>query len=175
MGSGILWAPQDSEDLDGRGLYRQHYPFFAELLYGRDIKGTIGLDHVFSQEEEHAEVDSSGAETRFTPKLRQYILHLGVLLDRALASRLRAHGGLGAGLDWRAYNPGWKDKSYWDKVRLCAIAQAGLDFQLGKKAWLGAGWRSYVVGRRSGERWTRGEFNRMRRMNVFSLTVSYYP
>jgi len=175
LGSGFLWAPQDKEDLDGERLYRHHYPFFGELCYGRRIKGVVGLNHIFSQEAEHTELDSLGEEIQFTPKLRQYLMHLGIQIQQNISPRVLVHTGLGAMVFWRSYNPGWKDKSYWDKARVGAMGQVGLDVKIGPKTLMGAGWRMYAVGRRQENRWTRGEFDRMRRMNVLSLTVSYFP
>lgn len=175
MGTGLMWAPEDKKDLDGERLYRQHYPFSVEFFYGRAIKGAFGLDHIFSQEKEHTEVDSLGEEARFTPKMRQYAVRLAVQVSRPMASWLQIHGGLGGGVFWRSYNPGWKDKSYWDKARPGFLGQAGMDVKLGPKAWIGLGWNYYAVGWRDVSRWRRGEFNRLRRLSILSVTVSYYP
>ena len=175
LGSGYLWAPYDREDLDGKRLYPQNYPFFAEISYGYILRGVLGMNHIFSQEGEHTEVESGGEEVQFTPKLRQYILHLGAEVNRQVAPRVKVRGGLGLGIFWRAYNPGWKDKSFWDKTRVGGIGQAGIDIKLGRKAWAEIGWRSYASGWRGGGRWVRGEFNRMRRMDVLSFTVIFYP
>jgi hypothetical protein len=175
LGSGYLWAPHDNADLDGQRLYRQNLPFFAEISYGYILRAVVGLNHVFSQEREHTEVESGGEEVQFTPKLRQYILHLGAEVNRQVAPRVKVRGGLGLGVFWRAYNPGWKDKSFWDKTRVGGIGQAGIDIRLGRKAWVEIGVRSYASGLRRGGRWVRGEFNRMRRMDVLSFTVMYHP
>jgi hypothetical protein len=175
MGTGLMWAPEDKKNLDGERLYRQHYPFSVEFFYGRAIKGALGLDHIFSQEEEHTEVDSLGEEAKFTPKMRQYAVRLAMQASRPVAPWLRIHGGLGGGVFWRSYNPGWKEKSYWDKARPGLLSQAGLEVKLGPKAWIGLGWKYYAVGWRDEFRWKRGEFNRLRRMSVLYLTMSYYP
>jgi hypothetical protein len=175
VGTGLMWAPEDKKNLDGKSLYRQNFPFFAEFFCGRAIKGVLSVSHFFSQEREHMEVDSLGEETRFTPKLRQYAVQLGVKAGQHLTPWLQIHGGLGAGIFWRSYNPGWKEKSYWDKARLSGLGQGLVEAKLGPKAWLGLGWRYYAVGWRKEARWTRGEFNRMRRMSVLCLTMSYYP
>jgi hypothetical protein len=175
LGTGLLWAPEDKKNLDGERLYRQHYPFFAEVFYGRSIRGLLGLSHFFSQEREHVEVDSLGEEKPFTPKLRQYAIHLGAQASQRIRPWFRIYGGLGAAVFWRSYNPGWKDKSNWDKTRLGALAMVGTEVKLGPKAWLGLGWRYYATRWREESRWTTGEYNRMRRMSVFSLTMSYSP
>ncbi|KPL18311.1 MAG: hypothetical protein AMJ92_08730 [candidate division Zixibacteria bacterium SM23_81] len=175
LGTGLLWAPEDKKDLDGERLYRQHYPFFVEVFYGGSIRGLLGLSHIFSQEREHVGVDSLGEEKPFTPKLRQYAIHLGAQASRRIKPRFRVYGGIGAAVFWRSYNPGWKDKSNWDKTRLGALGMAGTEVKLGPKAWLGLGWRYYTTGWRKESRWTTGEYNRMRRMSVFSMTMSYSP
>lgn len=175
LGTGYLWAQEDKKDLDGQSLYSQHYPFIVEFSYGCAIKGVIGLDHVFSQEKEHVELDSLDEQVRFTPKMRQYIFNFGILANWPVSPRVLVYAGMGAALFWRAYNPGWKDKSYWDKTRLGGTGQMGLDVKLGPKAWFGVGWRGYAVGWCPENRWTKGEFNRLRRMDVFSLTISYFP
>jgi hypothetical protein len=175
LGSGYLWAPYDREDLDGERLYSQSYPFFAEFSYGHILRAIVGVNHIFSQEREHTEIEPEGEEVQFTPKLRQYVLHLGAEVNRSIGPRVGVRGGLGVGVFWRAYNPGWKDKSFWDKTRVGGIGQAGIDIRLGPKAWAGIGWSSYASGWRRGGRWMRGEFNRMRRMDVLSFTVIYYP
>jgi hypothetical protein len=113
IGAGLLWAPEDKENLAGKSLYRQHYPFHVEFCYGRYVKGVLGLSHFFSQEEEHTE----GGSLIFTPRLRQYAVHLGIQAQQDLMPYLRIHGELGGGVFWRSYNPGWKDKSYWDKAK----------------------------------------------------------
>ncbi len=171
IGTGILWAPEDTKNLDGERLYRQHYPFHLELNYGSHLRGVLGLNHFFSQEKEYNESDS----LRFTPKLRQYAIQLGVQAHRDVIARLRVYGGLGGALFWRSYNPGWKNKSYWDKTRAGLSGQVGVELKLGPKAWVGLGWRYYAVGWSRETRWTRGEFNRMRRMSILSVTVSYSP
>lgn len=175
IGTGLMWAPEDKKNLAGEQLYRQHYPFSVEFFYGRAIKGAFGLDHFFSQEEEYAGVDSLAEETSFTPKMRQYAVRLGVLASRPVASWLRVCGGLGGGILWRSYNPGWRDKSYWDKARPGILGHAGMEVKLGPRAWIGLGWQYYAVGWREECRWLRGEFNRLRRMSVLSVTMSYYP
>jgi hypothetical protein len=175
IGTGLMWAPEDRENIEGQRLYRQNYPFSADFFYGHAIKGVLNVSHFFSQEREHVEVDSLGEETRFTPKLRQYAVHLGAQAGQRLTPWLHIYGGMGAGISWRSYNPGWKEKSYWDKARLGSFVQVLMEAKLGPKAWIGLGWRYYAVGWREEARWTRGEFNRMRRMSVLSLTVSYYP
>jgi hypothetical protein len=175
LGTGLLWAPEDKKNLDGERLYRQHYPFFLELFYGRTIKGLFGFNHFFSQEKERVAVDSLGEEKPFTPKLRQYAIHIGAQASQRIRPWFRVYGGLGATVFWRSYNPGWKDKSNWDKTRLGVLGMAGTELKLGPKAWIGLGWRYYAAGWRNESRWTTGEYNRMRRMSVFSLTMSYSP
>jgi hypothetical protein len=171
IGTGLLWAPEDKENLAGERLYRQHYPFHMELSYGGQLRGVLGLNHFFSQEKEHVEGDSA----KFTPKLRQYAIQLGVQAQRDLIAGLRVYGGLGGTLLWRSYNPGWKNKSYWDKTRAGASGQVGVELKLGPKAWVGLGWRYYAISWSRETRWTRGEFNRMRRMSILSVMVSYSP
>lgn len=175
LGTGLMWAPEDEEDIDGRRLYRQHYPFFVELFYGRAIKGVFGLEHFFSQEKEHTAIDSLGEQTRFTPKMRQYAVHLGIQASQSMTASLWVYGGLGVGVFWRSYNPGWKDKSYWDKARPAMLGRVGMGLKVGPKAWVGVGWRYYAVGWRQETRWHKGEFNRLRRISIFALTMSYYP
>jgi hypothetical protein len=175
LGTGLLCAPEDKKNLDGERLYRQHYPFFVEVFYGSSIEGLFGLSHFFSQEKEHAGVNSLGEEKLFIPKLRQYAIHLGAQASQRIRPWFRVYGGLGAAVFWRSYNPGWKDKSNWDKTRLGALGMAGTEVKLGPKAWIGLGWRYYATGWKEESRWTTGEYNRMRRMNVVSLTMTYSP